>query len=136
LTIVDATMETILNQVFQFLQQGVSAIFHFVEVVWSWSVGQITKLMAAPWPNWPLWKQICLVLVCVVVIVVLYKAAMELWRAAERILAAFAAFIVVLVKTLPSVLLAGVIALGGVWIINHLDDSLVHLPTAFQLNSQ
>src|SRR5215813_5169047 len=104
-------METILNQVFQFLQQGVATIFHFVELVWSWSVGQITKLMAAPWPNWPLWKQICLVIVC-------------------------AAFIVVLYRTLPSVLLAGVIALGGVWIINHLDDSLVHLPTAFQLNSQ
>lgn len=129
-------METILNQVFQFLQQGVATIFHFVELVWSWSVEQITKLMAAPWPNWPLWKQICLVLVCAAVIVVLYKAAVELWRAAEGILAAFATFIVVLVKTLPSVLLAGVIALGGVWIINHLDDSLVHLPTAFQLNSQ
>jgi hypothetical protein len=54
----------------------------------------------------------------------------------EGILAAFAAFIVVLVKTLPGMPLAGVIALGGVWIINHLDDSLVHLPTAFQLNSQ
>ena len=129
-------METILNQVFQVLQQGVATIFHFVELVWSWSVEQITKLMAAPWPNWPLWKQICLVVVCAAVVVVLYRAAVELWRAAEGILAAFAAFIVVLVKTLPSVLLAGVIALGGVWIINHLADPLVHLPTAFQLNSQ
>ena len=129
-------MQSILNQAFQFLQQGISTIFHFVELVWSWSVGQITKLMAAPWPTWPLWKQILLILVCAAVIVVLYKAAIELWRAAEGILAAFAAFIVILVKTLPSVLLAGLIALGGVWIINHLDDSLVHLPTAFQLNSQ
>jgi hypothetical protein len=129
-------MENILKQGFQFLQQAVSWIFHFVEVVWSWSVGQITNLMAAPWQNWPLWKQICLIIVCAAVIVVLYKAAVELWRAAEGILAAFAAFIVVLVRTLPTVLLAGVIALGGVWLINHLDDSLVHLPTAFQLNSQ
>jgi len=86
--------------------------------------------MAAPRPNWLLWKQICLVLVCAAVIVVLYKAAMQLWRSD------FAAFIVVLVKTLPGVLLAGVIALDAVWIINHLDDSLVHLPTAFQLNSR
>jgi hypothetical protein len=129
-------METILKQGFQFLQQAVSWIFHFVEVVWTWSDGQITKLLAAPWQTWPLWKQICLIIVCAAVVVVLYKAAVELWRAAEGILAAFAAFIVVLVRTLPSVLLAGVIALGGVWIINHLDDSLVHLPTAFQLNSQ
>jgi hypothetical protein len=129
-------MQTILNEVFQFLQQGVSKIFHFVELIWSWTVDQITKLMAAPWPNWPLWKQILLVLVCAAVIVVLFKAARELWSATEGILAAFAAFIVVLVKTLPSVLLAGLIALGGVWVINHLDNSLVHFPTAFQLNSQ
>jgi hypothetical protein len=129
-------MEAILKQGFQFLQQAVSWILHFVEVVWTWSDGQITKLLAAPWPTWPLWKQICLIIVCAAVVAVLYKAAVELWRAAERILAAFAAFIVVLVGTLPTVLLAGVIALGGVWIINHLDDSLVHLPTAFQLNSQ
>jgi hypothetical protein len=40
-------METILNQVFQFLQQGVATIFHFVELVWSWSVGQISKIVEA-----------------------------------------------------------------------------------------
>jgi hypothetical protein len=129
-------MQTILNQVFEFLEQGVATIFHFVQLIWSWSSGQITTLMAAPWPSWPLWKQILLLLVIVAVIVVLYRAARELWYAAEGILGAFAAFIGVLVRTLPSVLLAGVIALGGVWIINHLDNSLIHLPTAFQQNSQ
>lgn len=66
----------------------------------------------------------------------LYHAAWELWLAAERILAAFAALLVVLVHTLPRVLLAGVIALGGVWVINHLDNSLMRIPTSLQVWQQ
>jgi len=65
-----------------------------------------------------------------------WKAAIELWRAAKGILAAFAAFIVTFIKHLPGLLVAGFITRGGVSIINRLDESLVHLPTAFRLNSQ
>ena len=50
----------------------------------------------------------------------LYRAASDLWEAGERILGAFAALLGVLVKTLPSVMLAGLIALGGVWVLNNL----------------
>jgi len=32
--------------------------------------------------------------------------------------------------------LAGVIALGGVWVINHLDNSLVRMPTWLQASDQ
>jgi hypothetical protein len=49
--------------------------------------------------------------------------------AGAAILAAFADLLGVLVRTLPHVMLAGVIALGGVWLINHLDNSLVRMPT-------
>jgi hypothetical protein len=42
----------------------------------------------------------------------------------------------VLVRTLPHVMLAGVIALGGVWLINHLDNSLVRMPTWLQASEQ
>jgi hypothetical protein len=33
-------------------------------------------------------------------------------------------------------MLAGVIALGGVWLINHLDNSLVRMPTWLQASEQ
>jgi hypothetical protein len=39
----------------------------------------------------------------------------------------------VFVHTLPRVLLAGVIALGGVWAINHLDDAALRIPTSLQV---
>ena len=129
-------MHQILSQILQFLQQGISAIFRFVELIWNWSVDQIGKLVAVPWHDWPVLKILLLIVVAVAVIWALYRAAWQLWLAAERTLAAFAGLLVVLVHTLPRVLLAGVIALGGVWVINHLDNSLMHIPMSLQVWQQ
>ena len=129
-------MHQILSQILNFLQQGIAAIFRFVGLIWNWSVDQIARLGTVPWQDWPLLKLILLIVVVVAVIWSLYRVAWELWLATERVLAAFAALLVALVQTLPSVLLAGVIALGGVWIINHLDNSLLRTPTALQVWQQ
>jgi hypothetical protein len=129
-------MQQFLNQLIQFLQQGIAAIFRFVQLIWTWAVAQISSLTNVPWHNWPLWKQIVLVLVIAGVVWALFRAAKELWEAGERILGAFAALLGVFVKTLPSVMLAGLIALGGVWVLNNLDLSSVKLPVAFQTSSQ
>ena len=129
-------MQQLFNQLVQFVQQGIAAIFRFVQLIWTWSVGQISKVFEAPWQSWPLWKQILLALVAGAVIWALYKAAKELWEAGERTLGAFATLLGVLVKTLPRVLVAGVIALGGVWLVNNLDLSAVRLPSALQLGSR
>jgi hypothetical protein len=123
------------NQVLQFLQQGISAILRFVQMIWTWSVGQITKVVEAPWQSWPLWKQVLLVLVVAGVIWALYKAGKELLEAGERTLAAFAALLGALVRTLPQVVLAGLIALGGVWVLNNFDPSAVRIPTALRSSS-
>jgi hypothetical protein len=124
-------MQHAFNQLLLFLQQGISAIFHFVQMIWTWSVGQISALLAVPWQQWPLWKEALLALVLVGVIWALYKAAIELFAAGERILIAFANLLSVLVRTLPSIVFAGLIALGGAWLINHLDNNLIRLPVAF-----
>jgi len=123
-------MQQFFNQLLQFLQQGIAAIFKFVQLIWIWSVGQISALTQVPWQSWPSWKQALLVFVIGAVAFALYKAAKELWDAAERILAAFAALLGVLVRTLPSVIVAGLIALGGVWAINNVDPSSMHLPSS------
>jgi hypothetical protein len=128
-------MQQFFNQLLQFLQQGIAAIFKFVQLIWIWSVGQISALTQVPWQSWPSWKQALLVFVIGAVAFALYKAAKELWDAAERILAAFAALLGVLVRTLPSVIVAGLIALGGVWVINNVDPSSMHLPSFFQTSS-
>jgi hypothetical protein len=128
-------MQHAFNELLRFLQEGISAIFRFVQIIWTWSVDQISALLAVPWHQWPLWKQILLVLVLVGVVWALYKAARELFRAGEQILIAFASLLGVLVRTLPSIALAGLIALGGAWLMNHLDNNLIELPMASNQHS-
>ena len=129
-------MKQVFDQLLKFLQQGIAAIFHFVELIWTWTVDQITRLMAVPWQEWPIWKEILLVLILAGVIWALYKAGRELLEAGAAVLAAFAGLLGVLVKTLPHVFLAGVIALGGVWLVNHLDNSSLRIPSWMQASFQ
>jgi hypothetical protein len=129
-------MKQMFDQLLKFLQQGISAIFHFVELIWVWSVDQISKLMAVPWQDWPLLKQVLLVLILAGVLWALYRAGWQLLEAGAAILAAFAGLLGVLVQTLPHVFLAGVIALGGVWLVNHLDNSSLRTPAWMQASEQ
>jgi hypothetical protein len=129
-------MKQVFDQLLKFLQQGIAAIFHFVELIWTWSVDQISKLMAVPWQDWPLLKQVLLVVILAGVLWALYRAGWELLQAGAAILAAFAGLLSVLVQTLPHVFLAGVIALGGVWLVNHLDNSSWRTPTWMQASDQ
>jgi hypothetical protein len=131
-----AAMKQMFDQLLKFLQQGISAIFRFVELIWTWSVDQISKLMAVPWQDWPLLKQVLLVLILAGVLWALYRAGWELLEAGAAILAAFAGLLGVLVQTLPQVFLAGVIALGGVWLVNHLDNSSLRVPSWMQASEQ
>jgi hypothetical protein len=123
-------MREIVNQILHFLQTGIAAIFHFVELIWDWSVSQVVKLTEVPWQQWPILKVILLLIVAGAVIWALYRVFWELWIGAERVLSAFAGLLVIFVHTLPRVLLAGVIALGGVWVMNHLDNSMMRVPTS------
>jgi hypothetical protein len=129
-------MHQILTQILHFLQQGIAAIFRFVELIWTWSVDQVTKLAAVPWSDWPILKIILLVIVVVAVVWALYRVFWELWLGAERVLSSFARLLVVFVHTLPRVLLAGVIALAGLWLMNHLDNSMMRIPTSLQVWQQ
>jgi hypothetical protein len=122
-------MQQFFNQLLRFLQQGLEATVRFVELVWSWSVAQIATLTRVPWQDWPLWKQVVLVLLIAGIAYALFRVAVELWEAGERILAAFATLLGVLVRTLPSVMIAGVIALAGLWVLNNVDFARLPLPT-------
>ncbi len=125
-------MKQIFDQFLQFLQQGIAAIIRFVQLVWTWSIDQITKMTQAPWENWPLWKQILLVIVVAAVAYALFLAAKQLWVAGVHVLAAFASLLGALVVTLPTILIAGCIALAGMWVINNLNLSSLPTLTMFQ----
>lgn len=108
-----------LNQLLQLLQQGLAAIFRFIGLIWQWTISQIT---AVPWDRLDqlsLLKTILLVIIGIGVAYLLYRAGRELLEAGEKLLNAFVTLLTVFVKTLPFILIAGVAAAGGAWIINH-----------------
>jgi hypothetical protein len=120
-------MKEIIEQFLQFLQNGIAAIFRFIHLIWAWSAEQITRLMQTPWDTWPLWRQVLLAIVIVAVGYALFIAAMRLWVASVRVLGAFASLLAALVYTLPPILIAGAVALGGLWLINNFNPA--SLPT-------
>jgi hypothetical protein len=117
-------MKQIFEQFLEFLQQGVAAIFRFVRLIWTWSADQIGKIVQVPWENWPLWKQILLVIVIAAVAYLLFIAARQLWVAGIRVLTAFGSLLIAFVVTLPTILIAGVVALAGLWALNNFNLSL------------
>jgi hypothetical protein len=108
-----------LNQLLQLLQQGLAAIFRFIGTIWQWTIAQIA---AVPWDKLDqlsLLKTILLIAIGLGVIVALYRAGRELLEAGEKLLTAFVTVLTVFVRTLPYILIAGVAAAGGAWLINH-----------------
>ena len=125
-------MKEIFDQLLQFLQQGIAAIFRFIQLVWTWSIEQITKMTQAPWGDWPLWKQLVLVIVVVAVAYALFIAARPVWFAGVRVLAAFAGLLGALIVTLPMILIAGCIAIAGLWVINNFNPASLPELTVFE----
>jgi hypothetical protein len=76
-----------------------------------------------------------LVIVIAAVAYALFIAARQLWAAAVHLLASFARFLVALVVTLPAVLIAGVVALSGLWVMNNLNLSSAPSFTLFERSS-
>jgi len=63
-----------------------------------------------------------LLIVAAAVVYFLFIAAMQLWTAAINVLAAVATFVGTVIVTLPTIFIAGIIALAGLWVINNFHD--------------
>lgn len=114
-------MVQIINQVIQFLQQGIAAVFKFLQLVWTWSFGQIVAVFQSDWQALPIWKIVVLIIVLAAIAYVLYRAALVLWAAIEALFKAFVALLLAFVSVLPQIVIAGLIAFAGGWIIHNVN---------------
>jgi hypothetical protein len=129
---VETTVSDASAQVLQGIQKAVATVFALVATVWQWSAAQIHQLASVPWQQWPLSKQIVLAVVAAAVVFLLFKVAMEFFAIGERIIAAFVTLFTALVRTVPLIALAGLIAVGGLWVLTNADLSGIRLPVAWQ----
>jgi hypothetical protein len=111
-------MVQIINQIVQFLQQGIAAVFRFLQLIWTWSFGQIIAVFQSNWQSLPVWKIVLLVIVIGAIAYILYKAALVLWDAVESVFKAFVALLTAFISVLPQIVIAGLIAFAGGWIIH------------------
>jgi hypothetical protein len=116
-------MQQFFDVFIDFVRQGIGAIFRFVAAVWMWAAEQLGKLLLMPWQDWPIWRVILLALMIYGLGWYLWKSLKELWTAGKNTLNALGAMMAVLIKTLPQIVLAGLIALAGVWVLTALDFS-------------
>ena len=110
-----------INQLLQLLQQGLAMVFRFIAQIWQWT---ITQISAVPWnrlDQLSLLKVILIALIAAAVVYLLYRAGKELLEAGEKLLSAFVTLLTVFVRTLPYILIAGAVAAGGAWVLNHVN---------------
>jgi hypothetical protein len=110
-------MNQAINTLIQLLQQGITAIFKFLQLAWTWSFGQIIAIFQSNWQALPIWKMIVLGAVMLGIVVMLYKVARQIWSAGEAVLKAFVSLIVVFISVLPFIVIAGLIASAGGYVI-------------------
>jgi hypothetical protein len=111
----------IIDQTVNLLHQGITAIFRFVELIWHWSFGQMFVILLSNWQALPVWKIAVLAIAVVAIVYVLYRGFFQVWHAAEQIFKAFVELLMVLVAILPYVLVAGIIAAAGSFVIQNVN---------------
>jgi hypothetical protein len=114
-------MVQIINQIVSFLQQGIAAIFKFLQLVWTWSFGQIVGVFSSDWQSLPIWKIVLLVIAMGAIVYILYKAFMALWSGVVALFHAFVELLGKFVSVLPQIVIAGLIALAAGWVIHNVN---------------
>lgn len=109
----------LLEDFFDLIQRVIFWIIDLIRKVWDWSVQQISNVPWASLGDLPWWKVVILVLTAGGVGYLLYQAGKILYEAGESTLNALSTLLNALAKTLLPVLLAGVVATVGAWIINN-----------------
>lgn len=112
-------MTQIIAQIVQFLQQGITAVFKFLQLIWTWSFGQIVAIFQSDWQSLPVWKIVLLIVVLAAIAYILYRVIMVLWEAAESVFRAFVNLLLAFVSVLPQIVIAGLIAFAGGWVIHN-----------------
>jgi hypothetical protein len=111
-------MQQVFNQVGQIAQQLASVIWRVLTFIWSWSFGQVAQMFGKSFSTLDIWKQVVFVLVIGALVFFLYKIAKDLLKAVQSILSAIVGLISALIGMLPQIVLVGLIAFGGAWIVN------------------
>lgn len=112
-------MNQVIDAIANFLKFGIDTIVKFIDLVWSWSFGKIIVIFQSDWQSLPVWKIVLLAVIAAVIVYVLYKVVMRIWSGVVQVFHAFISLLRDFVSVLPHVLVAGVIAAAGGYVIQN-----------------
>ena len=116
-------MQEIFNQVGQIAQQLASVVWRVLQFIWGWSFGRVGEMFAKSFSTLDVWQQVVYVVVIAALVYFLYKIAKDLLRAVQSVLSAIVGLISALIGMLPQIVLAGLIAFGGAWLVTQQSPS-------------
>ncbi len=108
-----------LNHFQQLLYAVFTALFSYMRDAFQWWLAQV---LAVPWGrvgDLPGPKILLLTASTGIVAYFLFRAARELYAAGQKAISAFLTLLRVFAKTIPPILLAGLAAAAGAWVVNH-----------------
>src|SRR5262245_420141 len=109
------------NEVGDILVRLAGLIWQALEVLWGWSFGQVVAMFQLPFDSLPVWKQVIFVLVVASLGYLIYKVSRDLLKAVQSVVGAVVGLVSALIGLLPQIVWAGLIALGGAWVIMNLN---------------
>ncbi len=115
------SMEKIIKEIVTFLTEGIAITLKFLQMVWTWSFGQIIEIFQSNWQALPVWKIVILVLTIGVISYYLYTAARQIWSATEDVFKAFVTLLSAFVSVLPYIVISGLVAFGGGYVIQNIN---------------
>lgn len=101
------------------LQIVFANVFKFLNDLWQWCISQI---LAVPWErigDLPGSKVLLLLAGAGAVVYFLSKAIREVFAAGKKAYSALFTLLTVFAKTVPLILMAGLAAAAGAWVVNH-----------------
>jgi hypothetical protein len=120
-----SVMQKVPSEVGEVAKRLAEVIWHVLEVLWSWSFGQVVAMFRLPLNTLPLWKQLLFLAVLTALGYLFHRISKDLLKAVQSIVGAVVGFGTALIGMVPQIVWAGLIAFGGAWIMTNMNPSWI-----------
>lgn len=110
-----------LNDLLGFVEAAFEGVFRFVRMLLLWSFDQVAAIPWGALSYLPVWKVMLLSAIMALFLLFLYRMAWAFMEAGEKALTALILLMTVFIRSMPIIVLAGVAAAAGAWVINNVN---------------
>ncbi len=110
-----------LNDLLGFVEATISGIMHFIGMLLFWSITQIASVPWGALSYLPVWKVMLLSTLTALLLIFVYRMLWAFWEAGEKMMVALILLTTVFIRSLPIILIAGIVAAIGAWVVNNVN---------------